>query len=235
MDGIRPARHGGLFAGSRHRTAPVRRLPAAARGRRRAQGTADRGSARWPLPRAWSSSGADIDLGIRGHDPPAWTPRYDLRIVHSRVRRVQRDALGGGDHNRDRLHDRCGAAVLLRRGAPVPAVAGLPPVASAPMVDLISNLGLGFLVAASLQNLFLCLVGVIVGTLVGVLPGVGSVATIAMLLPITFGLPPIGALIMLAGIYYGAQYGGSTTSILVNIPAEATSVVARRARHPIAR
>jgi putative tricarboxylic transport membrane protein len=103
------------------------------------------------------------------------------------------------------------------------------------MIDLVSNLGLGFLVAASLQNLFLCLVGVIVGTLVGVLPGVGSVATIAMLLPITFGLPPIGALIMLAGIYYGAQYGGSTTSILVNIPGEATSVVTMLDGHQMAK
>jgi putative tricarboxylic transport membrane protein len=103
------------------------------------------------------------------------------------------------------------------------------------MADLISNLGLGFLVAASLQNLFLCLIGVLVGTLVGVLPGVGSVATIAMLLPITFGLPPVGALIMLAGIYYGAQYGGSTTSILVNIPGEATSVVTTLDGHQMAK
>ncbi|MBX9589835.1 MAG: tripartite tricarboxylate transporter permease [Hyphomonadaceae bacterium] len=102
------------------------------------------------------------------------------------------------------------------------------------MADLFSNLSLGFLVAASLQNLLLCLIGVIVGTLVGVLPGVGSVATIAMLLPITFGLPPIGALIMLAGIYYGAQYGGSTTSILVNIPGEATSVVTTLDGHQMA-
>ena len=71
----------------------------------------------------------------------------------------------------------------------------------------------------------LCLIGALVGTLVGVLPGIGTIATVAMLLPITFGLPPVGALIMLAGIYYGAQYGGSTTSILVNIPGEAASVV----------
>ena len=66
----------------------------------------------------------------------------------------------------------------------------------------------------------LCLIGALVGTLIGVLPGIGPLATIAMLLPITFGLPPVGALIMLAGIYYGAQYGGSTTSILINIPGE---------------
>jgi putative tricarboxylic transport membrane protein len=93
------------------------------------------------------------------------------------------------------------------------------------MIDLLSNLALGFSVAVTPQNLLLCLVGCLVGTLIGVLPGIGSLATIAMLLPITFGLPPVGALIMLAGIYYGAQYGGSTTSILVKIPGDATSVV----------
>src|SRR5262245_1976271 len=103
------------------------------------------------------------------------------------------------------------------------------------MADLFHNLILGFGVAVSPINLFLCLVGVIVGTLVGVLPGVGSVATIAMLLPITYGLPPVGALIMLAGIYYGAQYGGSTTSILVNIPGEATSVVTTLDGHQMAK
>ena len=103
------------------------------------------------------------------------------------------------------------------------------------MTDLLSNLALGFGVALSGMNLFLCLIGAIVGTLVGVLPGVGPLATIAMLLPITFGLPPVGALIMLAGIYYGAQYGGSTTSILVNIPGEASSVVTTLDGHQMAR
>src|SRR6187399_222262 len=93
------------------------------------------------------------------------------------------------------------------------------------MSDLLANLALGFGVAAQPYNILFCLLGALVGTLVGVLPGIGTVATIAMLLPITFGLPPVGALIMLAGIYYGAQYGGSTTSVLVNIPGEATSVV----------
>ncbi len=109
------------------------------------------------------------------------------------------------------------------------------------MGDLFSNLGLGFGVVFQLVqwtpaflggvsipipvNILLCLIGALVGTLVGVLPGIGTIATVAMLLPITFGLPPVGALIMLAGIYYGAQYGGSTTSILVNIPGEAGSVV----------
>src|SRR6266404_3566113 len=93
------------------------------------------------------------------------------------------------------------------------------------MLDLLQHLALGFGVALSPMNLFLCLIGAMVGTLIGVLPGVGPLATIAMLLPITFGLPPVGALIMLAGIYYGAQYGGSTTSILINIPGEASSVI----------
>jgi TctA family transporter len=93
------------------------------------------------------------------------------------------------------------------------------------MESLIHNLGLGFSVALSLQNAFYCLMGCLLGTLIGVLPGIGPVATIAMLLPVTFTLNPTSALIMLAGIYYGAQYGGSTTAILVNIPGESSSVV----------
>jgi putative tricarboxylic transport membrane protein len=92
-------------------------------------------------------------------------------------------------------------------------------------MDLFSNLILGFGVAFSLQNLVYCFIGVLVGTLIGVLPGIGPLATIAMLLPITYGVPPVAALIMLAGIYYGAQYGGSTTAILVNLPGETSSVV----------
>src|SRR5246127_206730 len=103
------------------------------------------------------------------------------------------------------------------------------------MADLFHNLALGFGVAVSPMNLFLCLIGALVGTLVGVLPGIGTIATVAMLLPITFGLPPVGALIMLAGIYYGAQYGGSTTSILVNIPGEASSVMPALDGHQMAR
>ena len=103
------------------------------------------------------------------------------------------------------------------------------------MGDLVSNLGLGFSVALTPINLALAFLGCLVGTLVGVLPGVGPIATIAMLLPITFGLDPTGALIMLAGIYYGAQYGGSTTAILVNIPGEATSVVTALDGHQMAR
>ena len=102
------------------------------------------------------------------------------------------------------------------------------------MLELISNLGLGMSVAMSPTNLMLCTIGVLTGTLIGVLPGIGPLATIAMLLPITFGLPPVGALIMLAGIYYGSQYGGSTTSILVNIPGEAASVVTTLDGHQMA-
>ena len=92
-------------------------------------------------------------------------------------------------------------------------------------MELLSNLELGFSTAFTLQNLFYCFIGVLLGTLIGVLPGIGPIATIAMLLPITYVLPPVAALIMLAGIYYGAQYGGSTTAILVNLPGESSSVV----------
>jgi TctA family transporter len=93
------------------------------------------------------------------------------------------------------------------------------------MEGLIANLGIGFGVALTPLNLLYCFMGVLLGTLIGVLPGIGPVATIAMLLPVTFTLPPVSALIMLAGIYYGAQYGGSTTAILVNLPGESASVV----------
>jgi putative tricarboxylic transport membrane protein len=92
-------------------------------------------------------------------------------------------------------------------------------------MDLFSNLSLGFGVALTPVNLLYAFIGCFFGTLIGVLPGIGPVATIAMLLPATYALPPVSALIMLAGIYYGAQYGGSTTSILVNLPGEASSVV----------
>ena len=92
-------------------------------------------------------------------------------------------------------------------------------------MELFHNLSIGFGVAFTFTNLLYCLVGCILGTLIGVLPGIGPVATIAMLLPATYALPPVSALIMLAGIYYGAQYGGSTTAILVNLPGESSSVV----------
>ncbi|HTR58033.1 MAG TPA: tripartite tricarboxylate transporter permease [Casimicrobiaceae bacterium] len=92
-------------------------------------------------------------------------------------------------------------------------------------MDLLGHLATGFGVALTPYNLVYALAGALVGTLIGVLPGIGPVATIAMLLPITYGMPPVSALIMLAGIYYGAQYGGSTTSILLNMPGETSSAV----------
>src|SRR5690606_34593941 len=92
-------------------------------------------------------------------------------------------------------------------------------------MELLANLAIGVEAALTWNNLLYCLIGVTLGTLVGVLPGLGPVATIAMLLPITYGLSPAAALIMLSGIYCGAQYGGSTTAILVNLPGESSSVV----------
>ncbi|MBP0621776.1 tripartite tricarboxylate transporter permease [Cupriavidus consociatus] len=92
-------------------------------------------------------------------------------------------------------------------------------------MELLTNLGLGFSTALTFQNLAYAFLGCVLGTLIGVLPGLGPLATIAMLLPVTYTLPPVAALIMLAGIYYGAQYGGSTTAILVNLPGESSSVV----------
>src|SRR6201988_838412 len=102
-------------------------------------------------------------------------------------------------------------------------------------MDLFDNLAIGFATAFSISNLFYCFLGVTVGTLVGVLPGLGPLAALSMLLPITFTLPPVGALIMLAGLYYGTQYGGSTTAILANIPGESSSVVTCIDGHMMAR
>lgn len=92
-------------------------------------------------------------------------------------------------------------------------------------MDLFHNLIFGIGVALSMQNLLYCFMGCMVGTLIGVLPGIGPLATIAILLPLTYNVPPVSALIMLAGIFYGAMYGGSTTSILVNLPGETASVI----------
>ncbi len=102
-------------------------------------------------------------------------------------------------------------------------------------MELIDNLALGFQTALSPANLFWCFVGVFLGTLVGVLPGIGPTATMAMLLPVTFTFEPVTALIMLAGIYYGAQYGGSTTAILINLPGETSSAVTAIDGHEMAR
>src|SRR4249920_1973106 len=102
-------------------------------------------------------------------------------------------------------------------------------------MELLANLGLGFATALTPMNLLLAFIGCLVGTLIGVLPGVGPIATIAMLMPLTLKVDPTGALIMLAGIYYGAQYGGSTTAILLNIPGEVTAVVTAIDGHEMAK
>lgn len=92
-------------------------------------------------------------------------------------------------------------------------------------MDVLQNIFLGFQVSLQPVNLLYCFIGVLIGTLIGVLPGIGPVGAMSILLPVTFHAPPVASIIMLAGIYYGAMYGGSTTSILVNIPGEAVSVV----------
>jgi TctA family transporter len=102
-------------------------------------------------------------------------------------------------------------------------------------MELFDNLGLGLETALRFENLLYCLIGVVLGTAVGVLPGIGPTATIALLLPITFTFEPVSALIMLAGIYYGAQYGGSTTAILINLPGETSSAVTAIDGHEMAR
>jgi putative tricarboxylic transport membrane protein len=101
-------------------------------------------------------------------------------------------------------------------------------------MDIFSNLLTGFATSLQPANLLYCFVGVVVGTAIGVLPGLGPLATISMLLPLTYALDPVSALIMLSGIYYGAQYGGSTTAILVNLPGEASSVVTAIDGHKMA-
>ena len=102
-------------------------------------------------------------------------------------------------------------------------------------MELLDNLALGFSTALLVQNVLYCFVGVLLGTAVGVLPGIGPTATVAMLLPITFNFEPVTALIMLAGIYYGAQYGGSTTAILINLPGESSAAVTALDGHEMAR
>src|SRR5207247_10227697 len=102
-------------------------------------------------------------------------------------------------------------------------------------MEFFDNLIVGFGVALTPANLACAFIGAMVGTLIGVLPGIGPIATIAMLLPLTFHLEPVSGLIMLAGIFYGAQYGGSTTAILVNLPGETSSVVTCIDGHQMAR
>src|SRR5687768_8008554 len=100
---------------------------------------------------------------------------------------------------------------------------------------MLEGIATGFSHALLLTNLLYCFIGVLLGTLVGVLPGLGPAATIALLLPLTFEIPPVASLIMLAGIYYGAQYGGSTSAILINVPGEPSSVVTALDGYQLAR
>ena len=102
-------------------------------------------------------------------------------------------------------------------------------------MELFANIAHGFDVALSPTTLLYCFIGVTFGTFVGVLPGIGPLATIGLLLPITFHLPPIEAIVMLAGIYYGAMYGGSTTAILLNLPGTAASLMVALDGHPMAK
>src|SRR5688572_29814166 len=102
-------------------------------------------------------------------------------------------------------------------------------------MDPIDGLLGGFAVILTAQNVYLCLIGSVIGTLVGVLPGLGPLAALALLLPVTFTLPPVGGMVMLCSIFYGAMYGGSTTSVLLNIPGEAASVVTCIDGHQMAR
>src|SRR3990170_144232 len=99
----------------------------------------------------------------------------------------------------------------------------------------LSGIALGLETALQPENILICLLGVTLGTAVGVLPGIGPTATVALLLPITFSFDPVASLIMLAGIYYGAQYGGATTAILLNLPGESSSVVTALDGHQMAR
>src|ERR1700750_507977 len=102
-------------------------------------------------------------------------------------------------------------------------------------MDALTNLATGFGIILTAQNLYLCLLGSVIGTLVGVLPGLGPLAAMALLLPVTFTLTPVGGMVMLASIFYGAMYGGSTTSVLLNIPGEAASVVTCLDGHQMAK
>src|SRR5215204_5263200 len=117
---------------------------------------------------------------------------------------------------RSGCRSRCGPRCC-EMGALGDAVAGLG--------GFFANIAMGFGVALSLQNVIVCFIGCLVGTMIGVLPGIGPLTTMAMLMPFTFWLSPVGAMIMLSGVFYGAQYGGSTTAILVKIPGETSSVV----------
>ncbi len=102
-------------------------------------------------------------------------------------------------------------------------------------MDVLQNLLTGFDIAFSPINLFYCLLGTLVGNLIGILPGIGPVTAMALLIPFTFGRDPMTSIIMLAGIYYGAMYGGAVTSVLLNVPGESSSVPTAIEGYPMAR
>src|ERR1700730_4548592 len=145
---------------------------------------------------------------VRRHDPRGVCLRLCVRAGR------QDRYLQIVGHPRGRHHRVRRAAVPLSAERSVPAAAGVQPVISTAITDL----WYGFGVALEPHNLMYCFLGVLVGNLVGVLPGMGPVATISILLPLTFGMPPVPAILMLSGVYYGAQYGGAICSILLNLP-----------------
>src|SRR5450631_234146 len=212
----RPAGHAWIFVRSWNRAAHVCRPVAGTGGRGDGLRSDDRGRASADLRLAWSVVRFARYCFVRHHDPPTWSSDFCVPHLYGFRDGNARDPVEGNHHRWRRAHRILQFSFSLRARAADAALAPLPGSVRDDDRSLFQS-------RARLP----CRVpvGALVGTLVGVLPGIGTIATVAMLLPITFGLPPVGALIMLAGIYYGAQYGGSTTSILVNIPGEATSVV----------
>src|SRR5258708_10723712 len=168
------------------------------------------------VPPETTCSGAAVLWRIWNSDRAGRTHARSAGAGGRRAFCFARDVGWGEYHDRRRIG--CGVSRAVR-------LAAQDPGGYSAMMDVFSLLGHGFVVAATPMNLFFCLGGAVCGTLIGVLPGLGPVATISLLFPATFALDPLAAIIMLSGIYYGAQYGGSTTAILVNIPGESTSVV----------
>src|SRR5262249_21758937 len=167
-------------------------------------------------------------------DPRVRLSHAPLRACPGAARHVP--ARGGGRTPVSLARSRrphAGDERLRRRGIRVRTQASVP--AGRFLMGVTESLALGFQVALSAQNLAYCFAGVALGTLIGVLPGIGPLSTIGLLFPITFYLPSIPALIMLAGIYYGAQYGGAITSILLNLPGETSSAVTCLDGYPMAR
>src|SRR5215471_16275474 len=228
--GLCPAVRAGLGATDGARVLPDRTRPAARAARRDRRHESARGQDRRRPDRAISlrcaRMGARRGGVVRAAAAPGRIDRCADRIDRrfgtrqSRVP-VEGDCAADGGPGGARAR-----SLHLGLEADHPGLAGIrSELTGRVRMELLSNLALGFATALSVANLFYAFLGVLIGTLIGVLPGIGPVATLAMLLPTTYALEPTSALIMLAGIYYGAQYGGSTTAILVNLPGESSSVV----------